>query len=488
MIQKHDLTNISELIIRNKSDKDFLDKMVYNNSLQVLAFWNELSDNEKDQLKLNIESINFEEYSGYFNSYLKHKNKKSSMCNVKHAEYIKYKELYCTKHNEKGDEIYKNNKVAFITVAGGQGSRLGISIPKGCMEVSTVKSKSLFQIFSEKILFLNNLFETSFFWYIMCSETNYKDTVDYFEKNSYFGLNKKNTIFFKQGMLPTLDRNGNLILKDKFHLFMNPDGHGGTLSSLEKNGLLDDMISNGISYLYYFQVDNPLINLYDSCFLGIHHNNNSEITTKVIEKKYPEEKMGCIANVNGKNCIVEYSDLTYEQLYEKFDDDSYKYNMGSVAIHIFNTNFLKKVSNNLPVHFANKEVSGYFVNGDHLLFCSQKSIKFEKFIFDLIPIAEKSLFVETKRDEEFSPVKNFKGADSLATCVDDQNNLYKKWLKNAGIIDNKIFKNREIFIEISPLFAPTYQFFIQNFSSHPDNILNSVFDKNGEVRDKIYIS
>src|SRR5690606_11907432 len=76
------------------------------------------------------------------------------------------------------------------------------------------------------------------------------------------------------------------------------------------------------------------------------------------------------------------------------------------------------------------------------------AIKFERFIFDALPLAEKTLVVEADRSREFNPVKNAEGSDSPATTRAAIDALGKAWLRHAGcdVADDAI-------VEISPLFA-----------------------------------
>ena len=247
----------------------------------------------------------------------------------------------------------------------------------------------------------------------MTSELNHLEIMEYFKKNDFFGLKEKNIYFFKQGTLPSLTLDGKLILENKNKIFTNPDGHGGVIKALIKNNILDEMKKDGITTLMYFQVDNPLVKIIDPYFIGYHTMTKSLVTSKVIKKLYPEEKLGSIGKINNKNQVIEYSDISKEDMYAKKDDGSLKYEMGSIAIHIFNVDFLFNFHNKMPIHYAIKKIKGFDFKVEKPEIKEIEGVKFEKFVFDSIPLAKVSKFYETIREDEFFPLKNKTGIDSI---------------------------------------------------------------------------
>jgi len=360
-----------------------------------------------------------------------------------------------------GEEALYSGKVAAFLVAGGQGSRLGFDGPKGIFKVTPIKNKSLFQLFSEKLLNLQNQYKTTIPWYIMTSDTNHKQTIDFFEKNNYFKLLKKNIYFFKQDMLPAFDKQGKLIMEEKYRLFFSPNGHGGSLQALNKSGSLQDMQVRGVKYIFYFQVDNVLVNMCDPIFLGYHIAADSDMSTKVIRKKDAEEKMGVICKINGRDGVVEYSDLTHEDTFSRSDDGELKYWAGNTAIHLMNVDFLNeraRLKKQLPYHKAEKNIPCIDEKGIKIHSDNKNGMKFETFIFDLLLDVKKSFTLEVNRKHEFSAVKNKDGNDSPKTARQDLLRNYTSWLVEAGIeIErNEMGLPKHIF-EISPLFAQNAQ-------------------------------
>lgn len=347
-----------------------------------------------------------------------------------------------------GESLISHEKVAILIVAGGQGVRLGHNKPKGTFPISPIKEKTLFQLLSEQVKALSMHYKAKIPLLIMTSFENHTDTVAFFDSFNYFGLDKDYVHFFQQGMLPTITPAGKLLLKDETNLFVNPDGHGGSLIALYKSGLLDMLTEQGFSELFYCQIDNPLVKMADPVFLGYHSLAASECSTKVVRRQKIEEKVGVYVSLNRKDAILEYSDFGGKHMESLDVKGDILYWAGNTAIHILKLSFVKSLNEHgfaLPYHCANKVVEIIGSDG------SKNSVdvwKFETFVFDAIPLAARTCCMEIDRSEEFSPVKNRFGPDSPSTARESMVTLHKKWLQDAGIIVPP-----ERLVEISPLFA-----------------------------------
>jgi len=353
----------------------------------------------------------------------------------------------------KGEELLAAGKAAFLTVAGGQGSRLGFEGPKGCFPISPIREASLFQIFAEKLLSARKRYERPLYWYIMTSSLNPEQTRSFFESNSYFGLPEEEVLFFSQGLFPTLTERGKLLLNEEGGLFQNPNGHGGTIAALQDSGCLDHMSARGVEELFCFQVDNPLVRIPDPHFLGVHRLRDSQMSSKVIEKSYPGEKIGVIGRLDGKPAVIEYSDFAEEQMQARDERGNLLYSHGSIAIHLFNIDFLTSHGGRLPLHTARKKIRTWIPDEGGGAVEEREAIKFEMFIFDALATAGNPLFFETSREEEFAPLKNRTGRDSIETCRQSMINLYSRWLKSCGV-EVPVRGGRPIHrVEISPIFA-----------------------------------
>jgi len=347
-----------------------------------------------------------------------------------------------------GESLIKRQKVAVLIVAGGQGSRLGFEGPKGTFPLSPVKAKTLFQLFAEQVKALSDRFSATIPLLIMTSNDNHDDTVQFFRKNACFGLSPQAVHFFSQGVLPAVSPQGKLILRDEVHLYTSPNGHGGSLKALSDSGLLAQLTGAGYEELFYCQVDNPLVRIADPVFLGYHRLADSEVSTKVVRRRSVEEKVGVYLEVNGKDAVIEYSDLDESYMSALDERGAILYWAGNTAIHLFSLSFIKDLNRDgfaLPYHCAKK--SAYVVSSDW----EPASIdvwKFETFVFDAIPLAKRACCMEVARHEEFAPVKNKEGADSPETARRAIVDLHRSWLQNAGTEVPE-----DSLVEISPLFA-----------------------------------
>lgn len=351
-----------------------------------------------------------------------------------------------------GEGILSAGKVGAILVAGGQGTRLGFEKPKGMFHIGPVSGAPLFQILAEQVLARSRRAGRPIPYYVMTSDATHHETEAFLRLHHYFGLPPEDVFFFKQGNMPAIDATtGGLLLAKNDSLALSPDGHGGILAALKRSGALDDMADRGIEYLHYHQVDNPTAIVCDPAFIGWHALKASEISTKVVEKVSPTEKMGVVCDVDGSTQIIEYSDLSDELAAKRDGNGDPIFWAGNTAIHMLSRSFLDRLadgSHDLPFHVAHKKVPFIDERGAIVEPTAPNAFKFERFIFDALPLASKALVVETNRAREFNPVKNAEGADSPATSQAAIAALGRTWLKSAGcnVADDAI-------VEISPLFA-----------------------------------
>lgn len=428
----------------------------------LLRFWEELNLAEQEHLAGQINGIDWESLDSLIKKYVLKKPEVDIPENLEPAPYypltpttIGEKELYAKAAIE-GKRIVSSGKVAAFTVAGGQGTRLGYDGPKGTYPITPVKGKSLFQYFAEKISRASQKYSTVIPWYIMASEMNYQDTVSFFEKNKYFGLGEKNVMFFRQGTMPAIDRNGKVLLETKSALCLSPDGHGGSLLALRKSGALADLEKRGIEYISYFQVDNPLVPIVDLLFIGLHSICRAEMSAIMLKKTGPYEKLGNFCTSNGKTMIIEYSDLPLNLAEKKNADGSLSFIAGSPAVHIINSEFVRRLTENssisLPWHRADKKVPYTDKNGIRRIPEKENAVKLESFIFDALPLAEKVMLLEADRNKQFAPTKNKAGIDSVDSCRNMLMARDAEWLEIYGGVEipRKIDGMLDCRIELSP--------------------------------------
>ncbi len=357
-----------------------------------------------------------------------------------------------------GEEALRQGTVAVLVVAGGQGSRLGFEHPKGMFPIGPITKKSLFQIHAEKVRALRRRYEAAIPFLVMTSPATHEETLAYFAEHNHFGLPRDSAAFFCQGTMPALDlATGRLLLEAPGRLFLSPDGHGGTLTALAKSGLLQRLHQQGIRHIFYFQVDNPLVQVADPLFLGHHLAQRAEVSSKIIPKLGPTDRLGNFVQVEGRCTIIEYSDLPAELAQQTGPDGRLRLWAGSPAIHWFDTAFLERVTSeaaSLPFHVARKKVPYLAPDGRMVQPKSENALKFERFIFDVLPLAERWTLVQTTRRGEFAPLKNATGADSPAEVMRALSTLAADWLETAGVtVPRDPEGNATLSWEVSPLFA-----------------------------------
>ncbi len=346
------------------------------------------------------------------------------------------------KYISSGEDLLRAGKVACFTVAGGQGSRLGYDGPKGCFPAGAISGKPLFQIFAEGIKATGDKYGSVVPWLVMTSPQNHEATVAFFKDHNYFGLNADDVMFFPQGTMPSFDlETGRILMSDAYTLAASPDGHGGSLKALYTSGAIDAMKARGVEHISYFQVDNPLVRVADPLFLGLHataDDSSAQMSSKMLPKAYAEEKVGLFAKIDGRTQVVEYSDMPMELQRETNPDGSLKFLAGNPAVHAFSVDFVEKVNTDpafsLPYHRAVKKIAHINTDtGEQVTPEEPNGVKLERFVFDALPFAEKSIILETSRVQEFAPIKNASGIDSAESSSKLQTERAASWLSANGV-------------------------------------------------------
>lgn len=401
----------------------------------VLRFWDRLDEDGQARLLRQIEDLDFEAIER-MRAMLTDRTSDTSAFDpaTQPAPVLSPSPADAANARPVGEQLLWDGRVGVILVAGGQGSRLGFDGPKGAYPIAPITQAPLFAIHAAKIRNLESRFGGRVPFYVMTSEANDAPTRAFFEEHNHFGLEPERVQFFVQGMWPALTAQGKLVPDRPDHLFMSPDGHGGIIVALKKSGMLADMAARGLEALFYFQVDNPLVDIADPVFMGLHRQHEADISMKVCAKRDPSERLGVVAVHDGRNRIVEYSDLPEAVANARNADGQLRFLFGSVAIHVFSYDFLRReAAASLPLHIAHKKVPYCDADGNTVTPDEPTAYKFEKFVFDVLPDADKALNVEFAREDEFSPVKNAEGPDSPATCRRDMMRKYARWLNACGV-------------------------------------------------------
>ncbi len=423
----------------------------------VFTWWDDLTTEGHNHLYRQLTSIDLDLLKRLIEEHLTRKNAVEERM-VEPPPIIripKTPEEYALREKAKkvGESLIREGRCAAFVVAGSGEADLDLHRIKGKYPITPVTGKSLFQLHTEKIIALRRWYGMDLPFFVMTSADNHEETKRFFEESDNFGLPGDDLFFFSQGMLPAIDLSGKLIMEDKSSLYMSPDGHGGSIRSLYNSGALEVMEERGIDTIYYFQVDNPLAIILDPVFLGHHRLASAEISSKVVRKRGPEEKVGTLGMVNGGLGVVEYSDLPKEAMYARDGAGELKFFAGNIAIHILNVSFVRKLSEGafkLRFHKSERAIECIDDKGAAIKPTANNAICFESFVFDALHLAATTVSLEVAREEEFAPFKNVEGEDSPEVCMRMMSTCYKSWLKKAGY---QVADPDEVRVEVSPLFA-----------------------------------
>lgn len=425
---------------------------------QLLRFWDSLDSDQQSHLSQQIAEVDFAQLKTLIEGNDKSVDFGELAARATMPQAVASDGSGCDwtleDARERGEEALRAGQIATVLVAGGQGTRLGFDQPKGMFPVGPVSERTLFQFFADRLIAAGAKYGVDVPLYLMTSEATHAETCRYFQENDYLGLKEQQVTIFQQGTMPAVDAaTGQVLLAEKGSLALSPDGHGGTLRALSRNGCLEKMRKNGRKHLFYFQVDNPLVGLCDPVFIGHHLLAESEMTTQVIRKRYPTEKVGNVVEIDGQTQIIEYSDLPDSAAEMTNSDGSLKLWAGNIAVHLFALKFLERMLEmdaSLPIHRANKKVA--FVDGDGHLVTPEtpNATKFEQFIFDLLPNAKNTIVCEANPAEAFAPVKNADGAatDTPELAQKAISELHRLWLRSCGVTVADSAN-----VEINPRFA-----------------------------------
>lgn len=424
----------------------------------VLACWDELSEQQQSRLSAQLEAIDFELLKQLVQGEDAAPDWAALAAQAQPPRAIRSdsadNEFSPEEAIARGEVALREGQLGLILVAGGQGTRLGFDHPKGMFPLGPISNRTLFQILIERLRAVARRFGVSIPLYLMTSPATHEETVAFLAEHDRFSLREDELRIFCQGVMPAVDaRTGKLLLAQRDSLALSPDGHGGTLAAFVKEGCMADAQQRNIEHLFYCHIDNPLAQICDPQLIGYHLLASSDMTTQVVKKRAADEKVGNVVTIGGVTQIIEYIDLPAEYGQQIQEDGSLKLWAGSIGVHTFRRSFLERAAsqkNSLPFHRALKEVPHINSDGVGVKPESPNAIKFERFIFDLLPLAENAIVVEVSAGDAFAPVKNADGdpTDTPATAKAAMCDRDTKLLRDAGA---KIADG--VAVEVSPLWA-----------------------------------
>ncbi|MCA9222164.1 MAG: UDPGP type 1 family protein [Planctomycetales bacterium] len=440
-----------------RTKADWLERLEPHGQTHLLAFWNELNAAERERLTQQIEAIDFAELAGLVHGHDEAPDWPALAARATsppafrlHDEQPRFS---ADEAREAGETALRAGRVGMILVAGGQGTRLGFEHPKSMFAIGPVSGASLLQILTERLRAISRRYGAAIPMYMMTSPATHAETVAFTDEFARFGLPAEDFRLFCQGTMPAVDLEGRVLLAKRDSLAIAPNGHGGMVEALGRSRCLADAQSRGIDILFYGQVDNPLLQVCDPTLIGYHLLARSEMTTQVVEKRYPLERVGNVVEIDGRVQIIEYSDLPNEAAELRDETGRLKLWAGNLAVHVFDVPFLERViehPESLPFHRARKKTPFLAADGTRVEPNEPNSIKFERFIFDLLPAANHAIVVEVDPAEAFAPVKNANDAETDTPRIAQAMMvaLHRRWLREAGAE-----APNDVPVEISPLWA-----------------------------------
>ena len=386
---------------------------------QLLDGYNRLpGEKEKQDFLNSILTVDFNQIEKLFASCKE--NKDFSNSKIEPIDFVDKSKLSkedYEKYEKIGSKKIKEGKLAVVTMAGGQGTRLGHTGPKGTYDLGLDTHKSIFEILCDTLKEAREKYKVDIPWYIMTSDENNAETEDFFKKNNYFGYPEKCITFFKQGKLPMLSTEGKILLNEKGEIKEAADGHGGIFQSMLKDGVIYDMKARGIEWVFIGGVDNVLVKMVDPVLIGLAEEKHVLAAGKSIVKAGPKEKVGVFCKKNGKPSVIEYSEISEEMTAETTVDGELKYGESHILCNLFNIKAIEKISKmELPYHVAFKKAKYLDKDGNVVSPTEPNAYKFEAFLFDAFESLDDMAILRVKREDEFAPVKNAEGVDSPETA------------------------------------------------------------------------
>ena len=393
----------------------------------LLNMYEKLDDEKKKELLNQIENIDFDLIKHLYDT-----TKRKAITEGDEITPIDYLDKY--KLNEKykyyeeiGKKAIKEGKLAAVTMAGGQGTRLGHDGPKGTYDIGLSSHKSLFELLCDSLKEAGKKYGVTIPWFIMTSRENNKQTIEFFEKNKYFGYQKdKNIFFFIQGELPMIDTEGKILLNEEGLIKQAADGHGGIYESLVKTGMTEKMRQKGIEWVFIGGVDNCLVKMVDPVLMGIAIDQGVTVACKSVVKANPHEKVGVFCKRNGKPGVIEYSEITDEMAEATDKNGELLYGESHILCNLFNVKAIERMgAEPLPYHITYKKATYMDKDGEIIVPDSPNAYKFEAFLFDAFGEVDEMAVLRVKREEEFAPVKN--SDDAGVDCPRTARKLYENF-------------------------------------------------------------
>lgn len=411
--------------------KTYKELLTENHQEHLLKYIDNANEEQRKNLINQIENLDFNR----INSLYKISTDENTIAKSK-IEHINYTDKYKLSKDkfeyltDIGEDVIKNNQYAVVTMAGGQGTRLGHKGPKGTFLLNvSPKPMYLFEILATNLIKANKKYGITLNWYIMTSTENDDQTEKFFEEHNYFNYPKESIKFFKQGNLPLIKEDGKLLVDENYNIKLAADGNGCIYKAMSEDGILNDMNQKGIKWVFIGSVDNALLNMVDPVLLGLTISDKNEIGSKSVVKNNPHEKVGVFCKKNNVPAVIEYSELPESMAEETDEDGELLFGESHIMCNLYSINALEKISKKtLPYHSAHKKASYLMENGKMFEATEPNAYKYEAFIFDGFNFFDNISILRGKREVDFAPIKNATGNDSPETAIKLFNDFHRKEL------------------------------------------------------------
>lgn len=407
-------------------EQDIIEILKQYKQEHIINLLNKLEEKQKEELIEQINNIDFHQIMElYENTKKEIEIKENKIESVAYLDKEKLTKSDKERFDELGERAIVSGQYAVVTMAGGQGTRLGHTGPKGTFKLDVYgKGKYLFEILAENLKEANKKFNTIIPWYIMTSKENNDETQEFLEKHNYFGYDKNSVMLFKQGELPLVNTEGKMLIGKNLKIKEASDGNGGVFTSLRITGMLADMKERGVKWIFIGGVDNAILKMADITLLGMAIDKDVQIASKSVVKANPHERVGVFCKMNNHPKVIEYSELPEKMAEEVDENGELKYGESHIMCNLFTIDAIEKISKEpLIYHSAFKKNSYIDENGKEVIPEEPNSYKFEAFIFDAFELFDDIAILRGKREDDFAPVKNKEGVDSPKTAKE----LYEKY-------------------------------------------------------------
>ena len=240
---------------------------------------------------------------------------------------------HCKDLTDRGLESIKKKELGILIVNGGMATRFGKEV-KGLVDV--YDKQSFLALKLQLIAAFCKKYNVEVPIFIMNSFNTEGTTLKFLQRNEYFGLEHRITLF-NQSISLRLTQEGNIYLyKEGCPAFYAP-GHGEFQKSMLLSGILQGFSQRGGKYLMFINVDNLAATL-NPAIVGLHITSGYPLSFEVT-KAFPGERGGIPLKVKGRKRLVEWLRLPADfnrKLMPYFNTNTMYFTVEALAKNVYN--------------------------------------------------------------------------------------------------------------------------------------------------------